>query len=82
MKAFDHLTVEGGTEDHKTIFYSALYRSLLFPMTFADVDGSYPGGDHQVHQSNAFVNRTLFSGWGQLPERLSLAEPGGAIGVE
>ena len=62
-KAFDHLTVEGGTEDHKTIFYSALYRSLLFPMTFADVDGSYPGGDHQVHQSSTFVNRTLFSGW-------------------
>jgi predicted alpha-1,2-mannosidase len=62
-KAFDRLTVEGGTEDHKTIFYSALYRAMLFPMTFADVDGSYPGGDHQVHQSTAFVNRTLFSGW-------------------
>ena len=62
-KAFDHLTVEGGTEDHKTIFYSALYRAMLFPMTFADVDGSYPGGDHQVHQSSTFTNRTLFSGW-------------------
>jgi predicted alpha-1,2-mannosidase len=62
-KAFDHLTVEGGTEDHKTIFYSALYRALLFPMTFADVDGSYPGGDHQAHKSSTFTNRTLFSGW-------------------
>ena len=62
-KAFDHLTVEGGTEDHKTIFYSALYRAMLYPMTFADVDGSYRGGDHQVHQSSTFVNRTLFSGW-------------------
>ena len=63
VKAFDHLSVEGGTEDHKTIFYSALYRALLFPQTFADVDGSYPGGDHKPHQSSTFVNRTLFSGW-------------------
>ncbi len=63
VQAFDRLSVEGGTEDHKTIFYSALYRSLLFPQTFADVDGTYPGGDHKPHHSDQFTNRTLFSGW-------------------
>jgi len=62
-KALDRLSVEGGSEDHKTIFYSALYRSLLFPQTFADVDGNYPGGDHQAHHGDHFTNRTLFSGW-------------------
>lgn len=63
VKALDNLSVEGGTEYHKTIFYSALYRGMLFPQTFADVDGNYPGGDHKPHQSSTFVNRTLFSGW-------------------
>jgi predicted alpha-1,2-mannosidase len=62
-KALKGLSVEGGTEDHKTIFYSALYRAMLFPQIFADVDGSYPGGDHKPHQSSTFTNRTLFSGW-------------------
>ena len=63
VKAIDRLAVEGGTEEHRTIFYSALYRSLLFPLTFADADGSYPGGDHHVHHADGFTNRTLFSGW-------------------
>ena len=63
VKALDHLSVEGGSEDHKTIFYSALYRAMLFPQTFADLDGSFTGGDHKTHHSNTFVNRTLFSGW-------------------
>ncbi len=63
VKALDRMTVEGGTEDHKTIFYSALYRAMLFPMIYADLDGSFPGGDHKPHKTSAFVNRTLFSGW-------------------
>ena len=63
VSALNHLSVEGGSEDHKTIFYSALYRAMLFPQTFADVDGAYPGGDHKVHHSHTFVNKTLFSGW-------------------
>ena len=61
--ALEHLSVEGGSEDHKTIFYSALYRAMLFPQIFADVNGNYPGGDHKIHHSGTFVNRTLFSGW-------------------
>ena len=71
-KAFDRLTVEGGTEDHKTIFYSALYRSLLFPQTFADLDGNYPGGDHKPHHSDTFTNRTLFSGWDEYRSKYPL----------
>jgi predicted alpha-1,2-mannosidase len=77
-KALGRLSVEGGSEDHKTIFYSALYRAMLFPQIFGDVDGKYPGGDHQPHQSSTFVNRTLFSGWDDYRSEyplLSLVEP-------
>ena len=44
-KELGRLAVEGGTEDNKTIYYSALYRALQFPQIDQDVDGNYPGGD-------------------------------------
>ena len=62
-RAIDRLSVEGGSEDHKTIFYSALYRSLFYPQLFQDLDGSYPGGDEKPHVAQGFTNRTIFSGW-------------------
>ncbi len=78
VKAFDHLNVEGGSEDQKVIFYSALYRAMLFPQTFEDVDGNYPGGDHKIHHADGFTNRTLFSGWDDFRSAyplLTLVEP-------
>ena len=35
------IKIAGSTEQNKTKFYSAIYRSLLFPRVFTDVDGSY-----------------------------------------
>jgi putative alpha-1,2-mannosidase len=44
--------VEGGTERQRTIFYTALYRSLG-RMTEITEDGRYFSGyDHAVHESN------------------------------
>ncbi|WP_232764155.1 GH92 family glycosyl hydrolase [Salegentibacter salinarum] len=34
--------VEGGTEDEKTIFYTALYHTQIHPNIFNDVNGEYP----------------------------------------
>jgi predicted alpha-1,2-mannosidase len=30
---------------------------------FSDVDGKYPGGDDQIHETASFNKRTIFSGW-------------------
>ena len=57
------MKIEGGTEDEKKIFYSALYHTMIDPRTFTDVDGNYLGGDSKIHHSNSFVKRTIFSGW-------------------
>ena len=62
-KELGRLAAEGGTEDHKTIYYSALYRALQFPQIDQDVDGNYPGGDFKPHHADGFTNRTIFSGW-------------------
>jgi predicted alpha-1,2-mannosidase len=51
-EALNKIKVEGGTERQRTIFYTALYRSLG-RMTDITKDGQYFSGyDHAVHESN------------------------------
>ncbi len=63
VKALSRMSVEGGTEDQKTIFYTAMYHALVDPRIYSDVNGDYPGADGKVHQAKGFVKRTVFSGW-------------------
>jgi predicted alpha-1,2-mannosidase len=44
------IAIETNRADHKKIFYTALYHSLVAPTLFSDVDGRYRGMDLQVHQ--------------------------------
>ncbi len=60
--ALGKLRVEGGSEDEKAVFYTALYHTMIDPRIFSDVDGSYPGGDGKIH-SGQRTRRTVFSGW-------------------
>ncbi|HZS47292.1 MAG TPA: GH92 family glycosyl hydrolase, partial [Blastocatellia bacterium] len=61
-KELSKIQVEGDSRK-KTIFYTALYHSMLAPTLFSDVDGSYLGSDKQVHQTKDFTNYTVFSLW-------------------
>jgi predicted alpha-1,2-mannosidase len=71
-KALGKMTIEGGTEDQKTVFYTALYHTMIDPRSFADVNGNYPGGDGKVHTSQKFTKRTIFSGWDVFRSQLPL----------
>ncbi|WEK34086.1 MAG: GH92 family glycosyl hydrolase [Candidatus Pseudobacter hemicellulosilyticus] len=62
-KALGKVSIEGGTEDQQTVFYTSLYHTMIDPRAMADVDGQYPGGDGIPHASKAFTKRTVFSGW-------------------
>jgi predicted alpha-1,2-mannosidase len=63
----DHLSriqVTGATPQDTTIFYTALYHSLMLPAIFEDVNGEYRGMDNQVHAvapGHHFL--ATFSGW-------------------
>lgn len=61
-KELSKLNIEGATEDEKTVFYTALYHSLICPNTFSDVDNKYWGMDHKVHQGTQ-THYTTFSLW-------------------
>ncbi len=62
-KSLNKIEIEGGTEDQRKVFYSALYHTQIDPRIFEDVDGNYIGGDGKAHQSANFTKRTIFSGW-------------------
>lgn len=48
----------------RTKFYSALYRTMIVPATFNDVDGLYYGADLKVHKGDKNApNYTIFSLW-------------------
>ena len=46
----------------QTTFYTALYRAQICPTLYSDVDGSYLGADHKVHQRKGATYST-FSLW-------------------
>jgi predicted alpha-1,2-mannosidase len=73
------IEVSGGSSDRQTVFYTALYHSLLMPSLFDDVDGRYLGFDGKPHTVPAGHHvYTNFSGWdiyrSELP-LLSMIEP-------
>jgi len=63
-KHLDQIQIEGGTSEDKTIFYTALYHTLLLPAIFEDVTGQYIGMDNQIHTvADGHHYLSTFSGW-------------------
>lgn len=57
------IVVETQTKEQKETFYTALYHTMLGPVIYEDVDGSYRGLDRNIYQSDGFTNYTIFSIW-------------------
>lgn len=62
-EAIKDVSITGGSEEEKTIFYTALYHTMIDPRTFSDVNGNYIGADKKIHKTSKFTYRTIFSGW-------------------
>ena len=62
-KDLSKIEVEGGTEDQKIVFYTALYHALIHPNILQDVNGDYPMME-SAKTGNTKENRyTVFSLW-------------------
>ena len=61
------IQIKGGTHDEQVSFYTALYRTMLAPTLFDDVDGRYFGTDKQIHRGDVSGegghNYSTFSLW-------------------
>jgi predicted alpha-1,2-mannosidase len=68
-KALGKIVIEDEAADHadtdarKTIFYTALYHTMIAPNLFSDVDGRYRGTDLDIHQTTSTDVYTIFSLW-------------------
>ncbi|MBR3803080.1 MAG: GH92 family glycosyl hydrolase [Clostridia bacterium] len=57
------IKIDTGDEDIKTVFYTALYHTMIMPSNFTDVNGEYLGFDKQVHTADGFTYRSDMSLW-------------------
>jgi predicted alpha-1,2-mannosidase len=61
--ALGTIQATGADDSQETIFYTALYHSLLHPSVFSDINGEYRGFDGNVHSRKDHVQYANFSGW-------------------
>ena len=57
------ITVEGGSDDDKTVFYTALYHALVHPNILQDVNGQYPMMESGKVGTTRGDRYTVFSLW-------------------
>ncbi|MEP1488803.1 MAG: GH92 family glycosyl hydrolase [Algibacter sp.] len=72
------IKVEGGTEEDKTIFYTALYHTLIHPNTLNDFNGDYPEIKTGKIGNTTGTRYTVFSLWDtyrNLHQLMSLVYP-------
>ena len=78
-EALSRIRVEGGTEEDKTIFYTALYHSLLHPNILSDINGEHPTMERGERGLAVGYDRyTVFSLWDtyrNVHQLLTLAYP-------
>ena len=72
------ILVEGGSKDDKTIFYTALYHTLIHPNALNDFNGDYPEIKRSKIGKTEGTRYTVFSLWDtyrNLHQLMSLAYP-------
>lgn len=62
-KELNKIQITTTDEDARTIFYSALFHTMVSPVIFSDVNGDYRGADGEIHRHAGFVNYSVFSLW-------------------
>ena len=62
-QALSVVQVEGGTDDQRTVFYTALYHTQIHPNILQDVNGQYPGMTNGITRQTSTDRYTVFSLW-------------------
>jgi predicted alpha-1,2-mannosidase len=70
----DRMRIRGGSSDQRTVFYTALYHTMLGENLYSDVNGDYFGMDQKAHKVAApqQAEYSTFSGWDVYRSQLQL----------
>lgn len=83
-EALSRVEVEGGSADQKTIFYTALYHTLIHPNILQDYNGEYPamGSNKILHTDhNRYTVFSLWDTYRNLHPLMSLLYPEKQLGM-
>ena len=62
-RTLDCVSVEGGTEEQRRVFYTALYHTQIHPTVLQDVNGEYPKMESNENGKTAGNRYTVYSLW-------------------
>ena len=62
-KDLSKIEVSETQQDKLSIFYTALYHTMMQPNIAEDIDGKYRGRDNQIHIADTFDYYSVFSLW-------------------
>ncbi len=71
-KELGKVKVHSASKDTRTVFYTALYHTMVAPSVYNDVNGDYRGSDDQVRNGH-FQNFTTWSLWDTYRAAMPLA---------
>lgn len=77
-RELNKIEVEGGSDDQKTVFYSALYHTLIHPNILQDVNGEYPmmeSGENGTTDRNRYTVFSLWDTYRNLHQLMTLVYP-------
>lgn len=57
------IEVKSSNNSYLKTFYTSLYRSMLAPIVFSDVNGEYKGADGKIQIANDYTKYSIFSLW-------------------
>ena len=62
-KQLSKIEIVESNKDKLTVFYTALYHTMVQPNIAQDIDGKYRGRDNQIHKAEGFDYYSVFSLW-------------------
>src|SRR5690606_12213706 len=69
------IKVDGATEDQKSIFYTALFHTMLFPREFSEYGRYYSPFDDKVHEGVSYNDYSLWDTFRALHPLLHFTHP-------
>lgn len=62
-KELSKIDITTTNKEQQTVFYTALYHTMVVPNINMDVDRQYRGRDNKIHTATDFTNYSVFSLW-------------------
>lgn len=72
---FNRVSVNGGSDDQKTCFYTALYHTLQYPRTFSEYGKYYSAFDDKIHSGESYNDYSLWDTFRALHPWLTIIAP-------